>query len=133
MKDQFVTYEIARRLKELGFDEYCFSYHKRDQTLGFKMNFNVKNSWLSSEKPIGEDRTYGQIFESECAAPLWQQAIGWLRERGVQIYERTFLAHEDYTKIDPTFLVKQVGRFTETEPLSAEVAILKALELISKP
>ena len=27
MKDQFVTYEIALKLKELGFDEECFAYY----------------------------------------------------------------------------------------------------------
>ena len=26
MKEQFVTYEIALKLKELGFDEECFRY-----------------------------------------------------------------------------------------------------------
>lgn len=26
MKEQFVTYEIALKLKELGFDEKCFYY-----------------------------------------------------------------------------------------------------------
>ena len=28
MKEQFVTYEIALKLKELGFDKPCFGYYR---------------------------------------------------------------------------------------------------------
>ena len=27
MKDQFAPYEIAKKLKELGFDEECYEYY----------------------------------------------------------------------------------------------------------
>jgi hypothetical protein len=60
MKEQFVTYEIALALKELGFySEDCFGYFSSiDNNL-----IMLHNRWN-----IG------------VLAPLWQQAIDWLRK-----------------------------------------------------
>ena len=30
MKEQFVTYEIALAMKELGFDEHCLTHYMKD-------------------------------------------------------------------------------------------------------
>ena len=63
MEKQFVTYEIALKLKELGFDEECFGYFaplKKELTI-----------WHNPEVT-----NQGEFI----LAPLWQQAIDWLRE-----------------------------------------------------
>ena len=120
MKDQFVTYEIAKRLKELGFNERCFAMYNA-KTVYFYPSANAG--------PIDQIRTF-ENSEDITSAPLWQQVIDWLRRKGIQVYERTFTASENYTKTEAKFLVKQVGRLTETEPLNLETCILKALELI---
>jgi len=66
MKEQFVTYEIATELKELGFNEPCFGRFVGEST------FILDNGELSQEQ---NTTTYAPL------APLWQQVIDWLREK----------------------------------------------------
>ena len=72
MEKQFVTYEIALVMKELGFDEHCFAmycHHGKPQSIGlFTGNDPSKISKRSS-------------FKLVCKAPLWQQCMDWLREK----------------------------------------------------
>ena len=64
MKEQFVTYDVAKRLKELGFNEPCLGWIAQDEFLSTGIR-EVKNS---------------DCAPKHCASPLWQQAIDWLRE-----------------------------------------------------
>ena len=59
MEKEFVPYELAVKLKELGFDEECLSYY-----------FNKQLSF-------GSKTAYGEVVE----APLYQQAFRWFREK----------------------------------------------------
>jgi hypothetical protein len=67
MEKEFVPYELALKMKQLGFDEPCFRYYQN----GFLMNDNPylvpKNSHLLNS-------------EKECSTPLYQQAFRWFRE-----------------------------------------------------
>ena len=65
MKD-FIPYEQALALKELGFDEPCFGYY---------VNVEVPNPFLVTTK-ISD--TQGGYFTF---APLYQQALRWFREK----------------------------------------------------
>ena len=77
MKNQFVTYEIALKLKELGFDEECFcTYHNTElsRNPSHKMDATpiqgIPYTWKNSK-----------VHNSIICAPLWQQAIDWFREK----------------------------------------------------
>ena len=59
MTKEFVPYNEALELKELGFDEECLSYY-----------FNKQLSF-------GSKTAYGEVVE----APLYQQAFRWFREK----------------------------------------------------
>jgi len=59
MTNEFIPYEQALALKELGFDEECLSYY-----------FNKQLSF-------GSRTSYGEVVE----APLYQQAFRWFREK----------------------------------------------------
>lgn len=68
MQEQFVPYEQALALKELGFNEECFGcyFHNNTNTVeynpdGLPFNHNNRNSRIS--------------------APLWQQAFDWFRDK----------------------------------------------------
>lgn len=65
MKKEFVPYELALELKQLGFDEPCFGYYNVDPQL--------KSPAFNMAKP----------FEHEWClpAPLYQQAFRWFREK----------------------------------------------------
>lgn len=65
MNKEFVPYELALKLKELGFDETCFGYWNIDPYL--------PNPTFNLVKP----------FDHEWCipAPLYQQAFRWFREK----------------------------------------------------
>jgi len=65
MNKEFVSYEQALALKELGFDELCFGYWK-------------SKNWLIQEKTRTDGYTHA---DQECSAPLYQQAFKWFREK----------------------------------------------------
>ena len=64
MEKQFVNYEIAVKLKELGFDEECLM-------------------WYCHENNLTNDQIFRQYKKEDyfCEAPLWQDAIKWLFEK----------------------------------------------------
>jgi hypothetical protein len=67
MEKEFVTYELALKMKQLGFDEPCLGfYNKEDRpNLGYCTN------------SFQDDTT----LEIKCTAPLYQQAFRWFREK----------------------------------------------------
>lgn len=81
MKDLFVSYKIALKLKELGFEEYGFGYYRTATTYEDK-SLNEWNLIMNEHKPHGFINGGGNILY----APLYQQVIDWLREKhGIHI------------------------------------------------
>jgi hypothetical protein len=69
MENEFVTYEQALALKELGFNEDCFASFFIPNLYSIKFTATTKrNSTLS----MGKDG---------CTAPLKQQVFRWFREK----------------------------------------------------
>jgi len=73
MEKQFVTYEIALALKELGFDEECLAYYAKPTTKEDIELFFTSGvyGWVKQNNTILQ----------KCTTPLWQQAIDWFREK----------------------------------------------------
>ena len=65
MKEQFCTYEIALKLKELGFDECCLAVYFKDKFQLIK-GFNINNVDLHVANEM-----------DAILAPLWSQVIDW--------------------------------------------------------
>jgi hypothetical protein len=65
MEKEFVPYELALALKELGFDEPCFG------------------AWVNNELFITENEKpkIQSLSINQCTAPLYQQAFRWFREK----------------------------------------------------
>lgn len=128
MSKQFATYEISKKLAELKFNESCFGYYDKDgefwyfETDDFNSFFSKnKISELSDNRP--SEPAYPNLV---CTAPLWQQAIDFLREKGVYVCE----TQRKLTEETPVYIVKEVGCYALSERYSLEKAILKAFELI---
>lgn len=66
MEEQFVPYELALKLKELGFKEDCFRYYNVHGELGNSFNL------------------------STTVAPLWQQIFDWFHKEYNLFAEFTF-------------------------------------------
>ncbi len=83
MKNEFVSYEIALELKQLGFDEPCFGYFQENKT-----RVIIDNSGLITNS------NFSKIFSEDrfrLVTPLYQQAFRWFREKyGVHMYPEKF-------------------------------------------
>ena len=75
MEKEFIPYEQALALKELGFDEPCFYQYVRD----FDNDGELIHIVSETNKPILRDNTQVSICSGgDCfAAPLYQQAFRW--------------------------------------------------------
>lgn len=72
MENQFVPYDIALKLKELGFNEHCFaSYTNKDLSFVRELFGDV----IASRYSINNDVDYS----TEITAPLYQQVFEWFR------------------------------------------------------
>ena len=145
MKKQFVTYEIALKLKELGFDEECFGrYEGADYYLEKWNEVKLEPTHTTSQN------TFSWQLAS---APLWQQVIDWLREKHnihISIYPKMDVNCVDYTvkiyqyledsylgegedeEYFPGGLKMILEERLETYEEVREQAILKAIELCQK-
>jgi len=72
MEKQFVSYEIALKLKELGFDEPCFTYYyELTSNLRTHLGVDINNAWTyKRNKKLGFT-----------LAPLYQQVFKYFREK----------------------------------------------------
>jgi len=119
MNKEFVTYEQAVALKELGFDEPCIAMYN-------------SNGFLF----IGEELS---IAETEVLAPLKQQVFRWFREKYqvftyIHLYrtdmDGTALEFEYYYRFPKRFKSETVRKFKTYE--EAEQACLDKLIEICK-
>lgn len=70
MEKQFIPYEEALALKELGFDELVFGYYLCKNS-AFGIELELTTAWLDL---ISYD-------SCSCKAPLWQQAFDFFNEK----------------------------------------------------
>jgi hypothetical protein len=68
MEKEFIPYEQALALKELGFDEPCFGWYAHN---GVYTGYSIKNSTINELNMI----------KNSCSTPLYQQAFRWFREK----------------------------------------------------
>ena len=133
MEKQFVTYEIALKLKELGFDEKCF---------GFWYVSQINNSCIELRHGMCIFKSTSielSKYPKNVLAPLWQQVIDWFREKQNICINIEPITFDD----EPTYIFEIInlknGRllnnisnsFTDTNEVR-EQAILEALELIAQ-
>lgn len=145
MKNQFASYEISLKLKELGFDEEClacyYPWSSTDQEFQLPPNriANKFNKEFINAKAI-----------NGCATPLWQQAIDWFREKHdidivitpdsdsqcripLRKYFVTFWKYHNGISVQPQLMRKDDIISYFVNPNNArEQAILKAIELINE-
>ena len=77
MNKEFIPYEEAIALKELGFDEPCSAFYKiEDSELYYDTIFQSQTVKFRNNTGLN---TYGDLKE-KISAPLYQQAFRWLGE-----------------------------------------------------
>ncbi len=98
MKNLFVPYELAVKLKEKGFDEYClaefinggvFTVHGSidddEDVPDTDMEFSTYKNSLAN---------YNEMY-NPIAAPLYQQVVDWFKEKH-QLHISTYLCGMDF-------------------------------------
>ena len=117
MNKEFIPYEQALELKELGFDELCLKYYLKE-----------KGEWI-----VSDDYDGGHFV----LAPLYQQAFRWFREKygimytvhnNIENWKNTF--HGAYSKINSNYESDYTDDYATYE--EAELACLKKLIEIVK-
>ena len=66
MEKFFVTYALAIKLKELGFNEPCIAFYDNNKKFIYSPN---------NEK----------IYSIKTLAPTWEQAFDWLETKGIYV------------------------------------------------
>ena len=69
MNKEFIPYKQAVALKKLGFDEPCFGCYDEKTIFGLTV-MSIKQYYTNSKEDTWN-----------CAAPLYQQAFRWFREK----------------------------------------------------
>jgi len=82
MEKQFVPYEQALKLKELGFDDECFGFYTELGNIVIKEN--VKKQDCTTNK---------------CIAPIWQQVFDWFDKEFSLLGE----IYKDYKTLNSDF------------------------------
>ena len=147
IQNQFCSYEIALKLKELGFDEKCvasyytydiknFSKGKYDYRGKFEFDYSTEDQYI-----VNSNETY------YVSAPLWQQVVDWLETKGyyiniTRVFQWSplpieFLGWCIYIGIEnPEEQLEcnsyYVRHYYPTKQEAREQAILKAIELCKK-
>jgi hypothetical protein len=113
MEKEFVPYDQALALKELGFDEPCFGrYDGKGKNKG-KIWYEMPNRGQETI-PVGD-----------VLAPLYQQAFRWFRDT----YDLKFLIEWDYDHYNAVVLRLLLKKFNTYEEAEQE-CLKKLIEIV---
>jgi len=113
MTKEFIPYDLALELKELGFDESCIATYRH----GGDFNIVEQNGlfWEVKTNP-----------NTHCAAPLYSQVFRWFREK----YDFTYSIGKTnigVIHVGTTFMLQDNASYED-----AELAIIKRFIEIAK-
>ena len=136
MEKEFVTYEIALKLKELGFNEECFGFFTY---LGELRRYTNHDGDLNTFQTVKNNQI--KMGDEWCCAPLWQQVIDWFIVK-YNLYLSIFPYYNESgdlfwynivnTKEEGSCLFESDLKKVNNYHKSREQAILKTIELIKK-
>jgi hypothetical protein len=137
MKNLFVSYDIALKLKKLGFDEPCLAFWNQSNLIqkepflnGSKLIYYYQNNIGVKESP--------SICKENCTVPLYQQVIDWFRInydiiiRAVPIYTSRALGLNEIYGYVPHCNYDDLQDEYDTYYKALDAAIYKAIKLIEK-
>lgn len=119
--EDFVTFEIAKKLKDLGYNTpFFFFYRTDDQLIHHAM--------------VGKPLVYGENVDNEVViAPTISQALKWLREE-MELHIEIYMYHNCYlweiynTEIYDADLTQKSEKYSEIEYETYEEAALAGIE-----
>ena len=127
MEREFVPYELAVKLKELGFDEECLAGYKKELLTDDGRVLN--NTFII----YGGSVNYN-IGDEVISAPLKQQAFKWFREKQGLIYNIGHIGHTNtwaYEIINMRIAGPNYG-YGETYEEAELACLVKLIEIVKK-
>jgi hypothetical protein len=132
MEKEFISYEIALKLKELGFDEPCFTYYYNiNGIIRTGIEVHIHNAW-----------TYAGTKKIETTlAPLYQQVFRWFREKKlIDLIVSSYQSRDDgdtyyYYQITNNYGIEETRHFKEgffTYEKAELAGLQKIIEIIEK-
>jgi len=79
MNKEFIPYEQALELKELGFDEECYGHYNSMKELNTAEDY--KRLGVNISEMLSKKFNSVLYMKEVCSAPLYQQAFRWFREK----------------------------------------------------
>jgi hypothetical protein len=138
MNKEFVTYEIALELKQLGFDEPCFGYYVDGELRGINLGMEELGGIEPYYKRFGfhtlSNHDIDNLNKIVVTAPTYSQAFRWFREKYNlfgQVNIRTYYIYEISNDGITIKMVSQYDKLLNTYE-EAELACLKKLIEIVK-
>ena len=142
IRNQFCSYEIALKLKELGFDEKCIaSYYtniKENNTAKYDVRKKLNASFDYNAFTDEDDSGYIRNSDKEyyISVPLWQQCIDWFRKKyeiSIEILYEGGLHSDTFEYSYQIFSNYSIPKSEKMKYYKCrEQAILKAIELCQK-
>jgi len=96
MTQEFIPYEQALALKELGFDEPCFGY------------YNGQGNYTGEEGKVNSSCNKLGMYGKYCTAPTYSQTFRWFRDKH-ELDSEIYMNHEYGIKIY-TYLVLKLEK-----------------------
>lgn len=133
MEKEFISYEQALALKELGFDEPCFGKYLSSLQSNWKEYELILEMGMNEEF---EDNRNVYFLEKTCSAPTFSQAFRWFREKyglfhSITEYNKDGSLIIEISK-DRVEIFRKMTNFDFTEYREVELECLKKLIEIVK-
>ena len=155
MKDNFVSYKIAKKLKELGFDEPCIGYYTpmKDWMISTNPKYNpephfigpnwsntdntfyfmyIPNSFGYRDKVVQNSEFTKAIHN--IAVPLWQQVLWWLEDNYQILIQVEYNVTNKFWLYNIFHYDKKFNNITsygfESRKEALDSAVLKAIKII---
>lgn len=99
MTEQFVPFEVAVKMKELGFDERCLTSYDSDGKL--RSIWNISPDYVEDEKYLENtpDKLYcrnSTNVNNYTAAPLWSQLFDYINSGAYTHFKGNLVENIDY-------------------------------------
>ncbi len=127
MEKEFISYEQALALKELGFDEECFGCYELSELRDYKKGLEV--SWIMTLNTLNGYRIYDD--ETQMSAPLKQQVFRWFREK-YELFSFVFIFDEGFGYETFKEGVSQINDSFDTYEKAENACIDKLIEIAKK-
>lgn len=137
MEKEFIPYQEALELKELGFDERCLTSYANDKDLMSVWNVDTQFecATIMKDEPDTAYVINSVDFKNSnwCAAPLYQQAFRWFREKYNLRYSigdtNIAVCHIPVNNYHTTHLLQNNASYEDAELATIKFFIEKAKQL----